>query len=60
VAAYARFDLHLPTDDLFLRTELTHAEDHRIVAVEGGVAVSAEETLLTPNMSEGRRASHPS
>jgi acetolactate decarboxylase len=43
VAAFARFDLHLPTDDLFLRTELTHAEDHRIVAVEGGVAVSAEE-----------------
>ncbi len=35
VAAYARFDLHLPTDDVFLRTELTHAEDHRIVAVEG-------------------------
>jgi hypothetical protein len=34
---------HLPTDDLFLRTELTHAEDHRIVAVEGGVAVSAKE-----------------
>jgi acetolactate decarboxylase len=43
VAAFARFDLHLPTDDLFLRTELTHAEDHRIVAVEGGMAVSAEE-----------------
>ena len=43
VAAFARFDLHLPTDDLFLRTELTHAEDHRIVAVEGGVVVSAEE-----------------
>ena len=38
VAAYARFDLRLPTDDLFLRTELTHAEDHRIVAVEGGAA----------------------
>ena len=36
VAAFARFDLRLPTDDLFLRTELTHAEDHRIVAVEGG------------------------
>jgi acetolactate decarboxylase len=43
VAAFARFDLHLPTDDLFLRTELTHAEDHRIVAVEGGVAASAAE-----------------
>jgi len=33
----------LPMDDLFLRTELTHAEDHRIVAVEGGLAVCAEE-----------------
>jgi hypothetical protein len=29
---------------LFLRTELTHAEDHRIVAVEGGVAVPDEES----------------
>lgn len=37
VAAFTRFDLRLPTDELFLRTELTHAEDHRIVAVEGGV-----------------------
>lgn len=37
VAAYAQFDLHLPTDDLFLATELTHDDDHRIVAVEGGV-----------------------
>ena len=36
-AAYARLDLRLPTDDLFLRTELTHDDDHRIVAVEGGV-----------------------
>ena len=36
LAAYARFDLHLPTDAQFLRTELTHDEDHRIVAVEGG------------------------
>ena len=38
LAAYARFDLRLPTDDQFLRTELTHGEDHRIVAVEGGAA----------------------
>ena len=38
VAAFARLDLRLPTDQLFLRTELTHAEDHRIVAVEGGGA----------------------
>lgn len=37
VAAFTRFDLRLPTDELFLRTELTHAEDHRIVAVEGDV-----------------------
>ena len=36
MAAYARFDLRLPTDDVFLRTELTHGEDHRIVTVEGG------------------------
>jgi acetolactate decarboxylase len=36
VAAFARFDLHLPVDETFLRTELTHDDDHRIVAVEGG------------------------
>lgn len=36
IAAYARFDLRLPADEQFLRTELTHAEDHRIVTVEGG------------------------
>ncbi|WP_235480756.1 acetolactate decarboxylase [Agromyces sp. Leaf222] len=41
VDAYARFELRLPTDDLFLRTELTHADDHRIVAVEGGGANDA-------------------
>jgi acetolactate decarboxylase len=33
--AYARFHLRLPTDPTFLRTELTHDEDHRIVAIEG-------------------------
>ena len=33
---YARFNLRLPTDEQFLRTELTHSEDHRIVTVEGG------------------------
>lgn len=38
IAAYSRFDLRLPTDEQFLRTELTHGEDHRIVAVEGGAA----------------------
>jgi acetolactate decarboxylase len=37
LAAFAHFNLRLPTDELFLRTELTHDEDHRIVAVEGGV-----------------------
>ncbi len=37
VVAYPRFHLHLPTDPQFLRTELTHDDDHRIVAVEGGV-----------------------
>jgi acetolactate decarboxylase len=36
MAAYARFDLRLPADDMFLRTELTHGQDHRIVTVEGG------------------------
>jgi acetolactate decarboxylase len=36
IGAFARLDLHLPTDDLFLRTELTHDADHRIVAIEGG------------------------
>jgi acetolactate decarboxylase len=39
LAAYARFDLRLPTDEQFLRTELTHDEDHRIIAVEGGASV---------------------
>lgn len=38
IAAFARLDLHLPVDELFLRTELTHDADHRIVAVEGGGA----------------------
>jgi acetolactate decarboxylase len=39
VVAYPRFHLHLPTDAQFLRTELTHDDDHRIVAVEGGVGI---------------------
>ncbi len=38
MAAYARMDLHLPVDEVFLRTELTHDADHRIVAIEGGAA----------------------
>lgn len=41
MAAYARFDLRLPADEVFLRTELTHGEDHRIVAVEGGASLHA-------------------
>lgn len=35
IAAFARLDLHLPTDELFLLTELTHDADYRIVAIEG-------------------------
>lgn len=38
IVAYTRFHLHLPVDDLFLRTELTHDDDHRIVAIEGAAA----------------------
>jgi acetolactate decarboxylase len=44
LAAYARFDLRLPTDEQFLRTELTHDEDHRIVAVEGGAEAQPRRT----------------
>lgn len=38
LAAYAGFELRLPTDERFLRTELTHDDDHRIQAAEGGAA----------------------
>lgn len=41
VGAFARFNLVLPTDPGFLASELTHDEDHRIVAVEGGAARSS-------------------
>jgi acetolactate decarboxylase len=44
LAAYSRFDLRLPTDEHFLRTELTHSEDHRIVAVEGGASARTQPT----------------
>lgn len=37
LSAHARFDLRLPTDPVFLSTELTHGEDHRIAVVEGGI-----------------------
>lgn len=38
IVAYTGLDLRLPTDELFLHTELTHDDDHRIVAVEGAAA----------------------
>lgn len=41
VAAFRRFDLRLPTDEVFLRTPLSHDQDHRIVAMEGGAAHGA-------------------
>ncbi|TQK19848.1 acetolactate decarboxylase [Microbacterium sp. SLBN-154] len=41
VGAFARFNLVLPTDAGFLASELTHDDDHRIVAVEGGAARSS-------------------
>ncbi len=39
---YSRFNLRLPTDEHFLATELTHSEDHRIVAVEGGATAARD------------------
>ncbi len=41
MAAFSRFSLLLPTDPQFLATELTHDDDHRIVAVEGGVPAAS-------------------
>ncbi|WP_019180850.1 acetolactate decarboxylase [Microbacterium yannicii] len=38
LAAHDRLHLRLPTDELFLRSELSHDDDHRIVAVEAGGA----------------------
>ena len=40
MTAHDRFHLRLPTDERFLRTELTHDEDRRIVAVEAGGATA--------------------
>lgn len=42
VAAFAEFSLHLPLDGNFLATELSHGEDHRISAIEGGARPSSE------------------
>lgn len=42
LAAFAQFTLRLPVDDEFLSTELTHEEDRRIVAIEGGANREAE------------------
>lgn len=41
VSAYARFELRVPTDVEFLSQELTHDEDRRIAAIEGGAAASS-------------------
>ncbi|NYF17236.1 acetolactate decarboxylase [Microbacterium sp. AK009] len=41
VGAFARFTLVLPTDSGFLASELSHDDDHRIVAVEGGAPRSS-------------------
>lgn len=42
VCAFAQFSLHLPRDRDFLATELTHGEDHRISAIEGGARLRPE------------------
>ncbi len=45
VSAYARFELRVPTDEEFLHHELTHDEDRRIGAIEGGAAASARDEM---------------
>lgn len=42
VTAYSRLQLQLPEDEEFRRTELTHDEDHRIVAVESRPAMFSD------------------
>ncbi|MBT9605711.1 acetolactate decarboxylase [Microbacterium sp.] len=42
VSAFAQFSLRLPLDEEFLATELTHGEDHRITAIEGGAPGSRQ------------------
>ncbi len=42
ITAYSRLELQLPDDEQFRRTELTHDEDHRIVAVESRPAAFSD------------------
>lgn len=42
LSAFAQISLRLPLDEEFLSTELTHGEDRRIVAIEGGAHHHAE------------------
>lgn len=41
MSAFAQFSLRLPVDEHFLSTELTHGDDHRIVAIEGGARLAS-------------------
>ncbi|WP_424711838.1 acetolactate decarboxylase [Microbacterium sp. SLBN-111] len=41
ISAFSEFSLRLPSDEDFLGTELTHGEDHRITAIEGGARRSS-------------------
>ncbi|WP_036325451.1 acetolactate decarboxylase [Microbacterium sp. B19] len=41
ISAFSEFSLRLPRDEDFLSTELTHGEDHRITAIEGGARRSS-------------------
>jgi len=41
VSAFAHFSLRLPLDEDFLSRELSHGEDHRITAIEGGAGRSS-------------------
>jgi len=45
VSAFARFALELPLDEEFLARELTHDEDRRIAAIEGGAADSRNASV---------------
>lgn len=41
ISVFSEFSLRLPRDQDFLATELTHGEDHRITAIEGGAERSS-------------------